>query len=218
MNKRGLIVILLLLLLVVNVNAVYYVREQGVGGLLNLFDFGSRIGGLGSGNQIVSWYENNSGWFDFFIFLVVFLGLGRAVFGEHFKGAGGKGVYIGIGVFLAFSLLIWEQKSGFSLIGNFGIWALLIFIIIVLFFVYKLIHQISGSSLFSISLAYILLYIFFLMLDRWFGMTGDYWIYDIIDNIYFSTGLDIFSFGGLLFVLAIVGVIFGWFIRKKSKD
>ena len=211
MNKRGLIVILLLLLLAVNVNAVYYVREQGISGIFNLFDFGSKIG-LGNGTQIVNWYENNSGWFDFFIFLIIFLGLGRAVFGEHFKGAGGKGVYIGIGIFLAFSLLIWEQKSGFSLIGNFGIGALLIFIIIVLFFVYKLIHQISGSSLFAISITYIALYIFFLILDRWFGMTGDYWIYDIIDSIYFSTGLDIFSWGGFLFILAILGAIFGIFI------
>lgn len=206
MNKRGFLVILLLLLLVVNVNAVYYVREQGLSGLLNLFDFGSR---LGSGGQIVGWYENNAGWFDFFIFLIIFLGLGRAVFGEHFKGAGGKGVYIGIGIFLAFSLLIWEQKSGFSLVGNFGIWALLIFIIVIIFYVYKLIHQISGSSLFSISLAYILLYIFFLILDRWFGMTGDYWIYDIIDTIYFNLGIDLFSLSGLLFILAILGLIFG---------
>ncbi|MCX6711897.1 MAG: hypothetical protein NT139_02585 [Candidatus Woesearchaeota archaeon] len=217
MNKRGLIVILLLLLLVVNVNAVYYVRGNGVGGLFNLFDFGSNIG-LGNGTQIVTWYENNSGWFDFFIFLMVFLGLGRAVFGEHFKGAGGKGVYIGIGVFLAFSLLIWEQKSGFSLVGNFGIWALLIFIIILLFFVYKIIYSSSKSFLFALSVTYIAVYILFFIIDRWFGMTGDYWIYDIIDEIYFSTGLDIFSLGGFLFVLAILGVIIGLFIRKKSKD
>lgn len=215
MFKRGLIVFLLLLFIAINVNAVYYVREQGLSGIFNLFDFGSRFG---SGDQIVGWYENNSGWFDFFIFLVIFLGLGRTIFGEHFKGAGGKGVYIGLGLFLSLSLLIWEQKSGFSLIGNFGVWALLIFIIIVIFFVYKLIHQISGSSLFSISLAYILLYIFFLILDNWFGMTGDYWIYDIIDSIYFNLGIDLFSLSGFLFVLAILGLIFGIFSWRKSKN
>jgi ABC-type multidrug transport system fused ATPase/permease subunit len=215
MNKRGLLVVLLLILLAINVNAVYYVREHGVEGFLNIFDFGARFG---SGDQIVNWYENNSSLVDFFIFLVIFLGLGRTIFGEHFKGAGGKGVYVGIGIFLALSLLIWEQKSGFSLVGNFGIWALLIFILVIIFYIYKLIHQVTGSSLFAISLAYILLYIFFLVLDNLFGMTGDYWIYDIIDSIYFNLGIDLFSISGFLFLLAILGLIFGFFMRKKSKD
>lgn len=217
MNKRGFLVILLLLLLVVNVNAVYYVREHGVSGIFNLFDFGSRFG---SGDQIVGWYENNSGWFDFFIFLIIFLGLGRAVFGEHFKGAGGQGVYIGIGLFLAFSLLIWEQKSGFSLIGNFGIWALLIFIIIIIFYVFKLIFNVTGSGLLTLSITYIVVYLLFLLLDNWLGtMGGDYWIYDIMDSLYFNTGIDLFSLGGFLFLLAIIGLILGGFgLFRKKKD
>ena len=36
---------------------------------------------------------------------------------------GGQAVYVGLGIFLALALLLWERNSGFSIIGEFGIYA-----------------------------------------------------------------------------------------------
>ena len=70
--------------------------------------------GYEMGTSLVDLYREHASWFDFGIFLILFLSLGRVVFGQHFKGAGGRGVYIALGIFLALALLIWEEQAGFS--------------------------------------------------------------------------------------------------------
>ena len=60
---------------------------------------------------------------DAVIFLLIFLGVGKAVFKKHF-GEGGTAVYVGLGLLLAFALLLWEERSGIYLLESFGRFAM----------------------------------------------------------------------------------------------
>lgn len=96
-------------------------------------------------------------WFDFVIFLVIFIGLGKEVFGEHFKG-GARGVYVGVGFLLALALVWFEEETGFSIIRSLGIYGVLLLGVIVFFVLFGLIKKATGSGIFSFSILYLAFY------------------------------------------------------------
>ena len=167
-NKKRLIllsVFLFSLLFIINeVNAQYSYSSSRYG------YYGSSVGGyFGRGGlfSLLDLYNQYPTWFDFGIFLVIFLGLGKAILGEKFGTAGGKAVYVGLGILLAFSLLLWEQESGFTLIA-FGPIAFFLLMLVIAFFIFKWIREAAGSdkggTLIGVSVAY-----FFI---RWYVMSS----------------------------------------------
>lgn len=172
--------------------------------------------GYERGESIVDLYRDYASWFDFAIFLFIFLGLGRAIFGEHFKGAGGTGVYIGIGIFLALALLIWEEQAGFSLIEVMGPWVLFLFIMVLLFLTFMFIVKAGGGVLLAASVTYIIFFIVYT------GMISylDVYYFNISDWIYARWGFDMEAFHPLMWVgvgFAIIGIIIGGVILRRSR-
>ena len=151
----GLLILLALILSSgVFTGKVYYYKYGGGGsGLSSLF------GWLGYSSFSDLYYAYQS-IIDAIIFLVIFLGVSKAVFQRHF-GAGGNAVFIGVGLFLAFALLLYEEREGFSLMEKFGPVVLVIFVFIVLFAAFRWLHEHHVSPLVGIAL--------FLVLLVWFG-------------------------------------------------
>ena len=68
---------------------------------------------------------------DAVIFLLIFLGVGKSVFMDHFK-SGGKAVYVAVGLALTLGLMMWEERMNRSLISELGPWGLAILVIVIL--------------------------------------------------------------------------------------
>lgn len=117
--------------------------------------------------DILEIYYQYPSFFDLAIFLTIFLGLGQSILGKHLE-EGGKAVYVGLGVFLAVALLIWERQTGYSLLENFGPWAFFLIIILLSVFVYTFLDKTTGSGLIAFGIAYIVFYVAF------FGLIEDY--------------------------------------------
>ncbi len=157
--------------------------------------------------NIADIYESYSSWIDFFLFLIIFLGLGQAVLGEHFKAQGGKAVFVGLGIFLAFALLLWEQQTGFSLVKNLGPYAFTVFLLLLGTLIYKWIHNASSSALIAGSITYFLIVIALMATPTYYGF------YDIsyqfpIFGLFFPLNGELPVLG---VIIAVVLLIIGMF-------
>lgn len=119
--------------------------------------------------NIADIYESYSSWIDFFLFLLIFLGLGQSILGEHFKAQGGKAVFVGLGIFLAFALLLWEQQTGFSLVKNLGPYAFTVFLLLLGTLIYKWVHGASNNALVAGSVTYLLIVIALMATPTYYG-------------------------------------------------
>ncbi len=140
--KRGILSLLFLFLLVINVNAEYYPYEYpeygqptslGYGGIGN-FDF----------NSI---YDRYSLFVDAVIFGFIFFGVGSLVFGQK---AGFTPLYIGLGLFLTGSLLLYESRNSVKLLDIAGPWAVTVFVFIVALLIYRIVKDnLMDNALFA---------------------------------------------------------------------
>ena len=194
MKKAGLI--LLLFLLAFNVSAYVFTRDYGVF--------------AGTGFRFSDLYLQYSSWFDFFIFLVIFLSLGKSVFGEHFKES--KGIYIGIALILAFALLLYEEQSGFSLIGSLGNWGFLIIIALALIFVFIAISRSGKSPLLGIAIVLLLLFFFLLISANYIGLYD--WLY--YSNVFYYFGIHPNALPFIVFALAVLFFVLFFIFREKK--
>src|SRR3989338_8442910 len=154
--------------------ALYLVTESFTG--LPIFETDQFSGGLGGGFSggfspygyggdfgflnILDLYNQFPSWIDFGLFLAIFLGLGMSVFGEHFDTQVGKAVYTGLAIFLALALLIFEQRTGIHLITFFSSVGFAIIVLLISVFIFKWIHQASGSSILGTTVGYVFFFIF----------------------------------------------------------
>lgn len=145
-------------------------------------------------------YYEYSEVFDFLIFLLIFLSLTKSIFKDHFKES--KGVYIGIGILLAFSLLLWERDTGFSMIGGLSPFAFFIFLLLCVFLVFKWLKEATGVAVLAGSITYLAFYFFYSDMVNY----GYYSYYSFYPS-YFP--FDIQAMLNFLLVLAIIGVIYG---------
>ena len=110
-------------------NLVYRDSWYGYGG-------GSGFGGFGVGTRFSDVYSQYGYIIDTALFLLLFLGIGKGVLKKHF-GEGGTSVYVGLGLFLAFALLLWEENTGFYLLQELGPLALILLILIIVVLAYR---------------------------------------------------------------------------------
>ncbi len=121
-----------LVLILMNLASAQYYFDQSFSG------FGFFSGG--GFDDILIIYENNSTWFDFFIFLLIFLGLTQAVFGEgHFKKQS-KTISIGLSLALSFGLVFWERNTGVNLL-TLGPFAFLILLLLIFYIIYSILKK-----------------------------------------------------------------------------
>ena len=157
-------------------------------------------------------YANYGFVIDAVIFLMIFLGLTQSVFKERFKES--RGLYIGMGLFLSFALLLWEENTGTSLLFEFGPFVFFGFIVLLIFVCYRWLHAEFGLGLWtSLALLYLVLFFFFLKTAffpnaiGWLQSRGWPGVVDI-DSYY--------SLFTMLVGVAILIIIFGWAKRRKS--
>lgn len=198
MEKRfAALALLVLFILVLSVNAIRYYDSAGGSGsgstsLANAFNFGNI--------NILDFYNQYGSYIDMVLFLLIFLGVSRGVFGQHFK-EGNKTVYVGIGLFLSFALLLYEESAGFHLLTAFGPAVFILFLIIVLYLVFKFIYSSGKAGIFVIGVTYLVLYYFITnwYVDYWQNISGSWNFLAEIANIFLI----------LAWLIVIVGVIYG---------
>ncbi len=139
--KKWVIYLLFLLALVSVASAQYYYTDRGLGSY-----------GL---NDIVNLYYTYPYWIDFFISFIIFISLGKIVFGGRGYERGSRGLTIGVALALSFGLIIWESRTGFNL-GDIWWFALLVLVFAVGMAVYRYFKNI-GLSFYTLSLIALLL-------------------------------------------------------------
>ncbi len=108
--------------------------------------------------QIIYFYDKYSVFIDFAIFLMIFTGLIKTVFHNHWQeGAGKKALITGLSAALSLSLVLTKDKIGFS-IQSFGPLAAGIIFILIGFGVYKMFRGLNLNVGSSISLSAVLIY------------------------------------------------------------
>ncbi|HLD15540.1 MAG TPA: hypothetical protein VJB94_03090 [Candidatus Nanoarchaeia archaeon] len=204
MKKRILALALLILLsLVVSVNAIrYYDSGGGYGSasLGNAFDFGNL--------NLLNFYNQYGSYVDMVLFLLIFLGLSRGVFGKHFQ-EGNKTIYVGIGLFLSFALLLYEEKANFHVLTEFGPVVLVLFLLIIIFLVSKFLLSTGRAGIFVMGVTYLVLYYFITnwYSDYWQNISGFWNILAKVANIFLI----------LAWIIVIVGVGLGLYNMISGK-
>lgn len=147
--KKGLLYLLALVLLVSSVSAEYYPYDYPQYPQPTYPYGGGYFGGIGN-FDFNSLYDNYHLFMDAIIFGFIFFGLGSIVW------AGKQGytpLYIGLGLFLTASLLLFEARSNIRLLDIAGPWAITVLILLLAMAVYKISKELIGSTLFSVGLA-----------------------------------------------------------------
>ena len=185
----------------------YYGRGYGPG----FFGFsGGFLGGL-SFSEIYFQYGYIV---DAFLFLLIFLGLGRGVFGKHFS-EGAKPLYTGVGIFLALALLLWEERTGYYLLVEFGSFVLILFLMVLIVYAFKWMKSSGAAGFTAFAFAYIIFFLF--IYSGCTGLTSGVaavpleWLCDFLYQFNLDQILEI-----LLWV-AILGIPFSWFIGLRHK-
>ena len=133
--------------------AVVY-RDAGYG-------YGGSSGGLFFDSfgdvQFLDLYYQYGGIIDAVLFLIIFLSVGRGVFEEQFK-KGGKTLYMGVGIFLALALVLWEEQSGFHILTHAGPVALAILGLTLLVGMFLFLHKGGFRPVMAVLLIYLILY------------------------------------------------------------
>jgi len=107
------------------------------------------------GNALLQFYQSNTFVAEFILYLLIFLGAAVGVFGERFD-RGGKAIAIGLGLALSFSLAAFLPGLTLKL----GPFALLIFLGILFFVVFKGVGKLSNDNAKAITIAYLISFIF----------------------------------------------------------
>lgn len=206
-KKRGLYVFLLILMCSL-VSAAYF-QDYGYdyggsssggysGGFYSGFDFGDVFK-----FSFFEFYQNYGYIIDSVIFLLVFISIGKATLGERFK-SGGQSLFIGLGIFLSVALLIWEERTGFYLLLEFGPVALAFFVIILIIWMFTFFHGMEVGGLYAAAFAYM---IFFFVFGYFVDNPSYQWVKDFL-NTWSFTGI-MMTIMHAVFVIAIVILLFG---------
>ncbi|MEK7475977.1 MAG: hypothetical protein AAB152_10150 [Candidatus Coatesbacteria bacterium] len=108
--------------------------------------------------DLPSVYSEYATLIDFFVYLVIFVGLARTILERRFEGRGGKAVVIGIGTALAMGLALAESRVGFSLL-SLGPVAGTIIVSLLAIVLFNLFLHLGASMLTSALSAFFLLYL-----------------------------------------------------------
>ena len=200
---KGNKLILLILLFIIG-----YFSSGFTGNAIYYRNFGYGSGGFQNFGMV---YQEYGTMIDAAIFLIIFLGLVQSVLKDHFKNA--KGIYIGLGLFLTFALVLFEERTGMSLLVNFGPVVLLIFLGIIVVFANKALREHANmGALPSLALIYIFLWIFLIQTE-----TGVVFMNWLTDTLNWNADRDIFDILGFIAILVIIGAL-ALAAKKKAKQ
>ena len=144
-----------------------FVSQGQLNGAYIFQNSGYSYGGYGSGGGFFStfrftdFYLQYGPLIDAFLFLIIFLSVGKSVLQDHFK-KGGSSLYMGVGITLALGLLLWEEYTGFLILQELGPYAGLLLALVVLVMVYRFMVQAGTGGAFAAAILGLVLYFFIL--------------------------------------------------------
>ena len=168
---------------------IFFVIGPRITGRVYYYDYGTRGYGGGFG---FSWMRFSDIYYqygyiiDATIFLLIFLSLAKIVFTKHF-GEPVKPLYVGVGLFLAFALLLWEERTGIYLLELAGPLAALLIPLVVVVALFILLKR-TGFGFFSaffISLISIYALLWVLSLT---SLTSYYALINFLYNLWYPLG------------------------------
>ena len=157
------------LVLIANFASAQYYYDQS-------YSVGNVIGGV---DDLLVIYEQNSTWFDFFIFLIIFLGLTQAVFGDSHLKKQSKTLSIGISLALSIGLVFWERNTGVNLL-TLGPLAFLIINLLIFYTVFALLKKMGTEWWVAGAWAYVIFFIILIL----FGPQLLDWLPISIDQLF----------------------------------
>ncbi|MEK6839865.1 MAG: hypothetical protein AABX72_02915, partial [Nanoarchaeota archaeon] len=156
-DTQGILVVVLLLLIIAFFGSLQY--EQLTGKLVYRDSWYGGYSGTGGwfGFSFSDIYAQHGYIIDAALFLLIFLGVGKGLFTKHFA-EGGTAVYVGIGIFLAFALLLWEERSGIYLLESFGPLVVVLFVLVLLAWAFRWMKQAGMNAIPLICIGYLVFY------------------------------------------------------------
>lgn len=125
--------------------------------MINIFEDFFSI--FGNGFDIIKVYDSMPVFFDFTIYLILFIGLTQTVFHKHFEdNRGGKAVIIALGIALSIGMSFIANQYGFSL-KSFGPVAFIVLLVLVGIFIFKAVFKTGMNIGSTVSFAYVLVYL-----------------------------------------------------------
>jgi hypothetical protein len=211
MNKKRLIIFISLIIMVL----LFFLSETILGYVI----YPNSTPSVSGGSDILDIYYQYANWIDFILFLMIFLGIGQVTIGKRFEGSG-KIIFVAVGIVLALALLIWENRTGFYLLEEFGgiiFWVLIILLII--FVIKKFSGTVGGLSVgipIVLLVAYFLLYGKILWMEYIFeGFANNY----PLNTIFYSPGIyNIFFFVHWICVFVLIWMIIKYVKEKKGSS
>ena len=157
-DVQGILMMVILLLVIAFFGSLQY--EKLTGNLVyrdTWYGYGG--GGMGwfGGFSFSDIYARHGYIIDAGLFLLIFLGVGKGIFKKHFA-EGGTAVYTGIGIFLAFALLLWEERSGIYLLEQFGSLVVVLFVLVLFVWVFQWMKSAGMSVIPLLCIGYLVFY------------------------------------------------------------
>tara|TARA_Y100000310_G_scaffold345485_1_gene465536 strand:- start:4663 stop:6282 length:1620 start_codon:yes stop_codon:yes gene_type:complete len=184
--------------------------------------FGQNFGGwtpFGYGfSDIVSMYYAYPGWFDFFIFLIMFVSIGKAVFGGKFEGKPAQGLAVSMGVALSLGLVLWEYRTGIFILEHSAIVVFFLASIGMIFGIYKWLKKMGvKSDWLAIAGGVVATMILWNLLAGYmglsmFGMFGEM----IASVVFYSMMIPLWIFGFVVFFYMLRDFIKRW--KKEDTE
>lgn len=212
-NTQGILMMVILLLVIAFFGSLQY--EQLTGKLVYRDSWYGGYSGYGGGWFGFSFsdiYAQHGYIIDAALFLLIFLGVGKGLFTKHFA-EGGTAVYVGIGIFLAFALLLWEERSGVYLLEAFGPLVVVLFALVLLAWAFRWTKNAGMNAIPILCIGYLVFY--------WglYGGTRSMYAQKIADFLAsISLSEDLISFLGHVALLVLVGYIVWWLWKGRHSN
>ncbi len=174
-----------------SVSAQYYYDQS----------FGYGFLSTGGVDDILYLYEIYSGWIDFFLSLLIFLGLTQAVFENTHLSSQSKTLSIGLSLSLSFGLIFWERQTGLNLL-SLGPLAFLFLLILIYFVIFQLMQKLGTGYWTAGAWAYVIIFSILSIVQN--PLIG--WFVDI----------NLFNLLHMLFWIAILVGIVGLFVDRRT--
>ncbi|MFO8016682.1 MAG: hypothetical protein R6U32_06255 [Candidatus Woesearchaeota archaeon] len=132
-NRQNRLIILLLFLFTALSTAVY--------AQANPFDLI-----LGSVERVASLYGTYYYAIDALLYAVILIGVAQFALSQQFEGRGGKAVIIGMGIALSVGAAVFERQTGFKLVAGLGPIAVILTLILFIYFFYRLFSTLGANG------------------------------------------------------------------------
>lgn len=167
------------------------------------YDYYDSFSSFGGSDNILYIYESNSSLIDFFLFLLIFLGITQAIFSQGHFASQSKILSIGISLALSIGIVFWERNTGFNLL-TFGPFAFLIILILIYYVILNMLMKMGTQWWVAGAFAYVIVFSILVILSP--NVTG---------VVSFQ---KLFPWMTFFFWVAVIGGLVGLFLKPPTTE